>query len=529
MTLFRALLLFTIICFTGADVIEVQGCSDLSVAGGASVLSNPIRNIRSGEPGQKSTATITSQFASGVVLQSMSFAYQYLTGYSPSSNISDSSNFTVSVFGKQIYQSPHLYNYSYDHNKSGYSPPVPVLVKSLDLSVPVNGAQIEFFFQNNARNVQIMLPLEVSLTCVDKAGASVSCLHAGYTPPTPTTVFNGGESLADGRQCACFRIPAIVRLGNGSLLAVAEGRCTSCWPDVRKENRVVVRTSYDTEGKLWSPIRVIDQNGSDYQNYPTPIVDRKTGMVHLFYVAGNCMWGTNSSDGGLTWALPAQNMTARLGWATSMAGGGGGVQLQDGRLVFPCSSPQPNPGRTACYSDDHGVTWHHGSVIPNGPKVTGLGEASIIQDRRTPNSMAMFIRVGSTLSSLTTHALAISNDGGETFGPALLLPDLIGPTCQGSIGQDPTGPPGSVLLSAPFSRDGSLNGRENLSIWSVQIAMDRTVNDTTPFETELVGGLWKCKGAYSGFIEAGDLNLFEGGVDMRYERIMLAHINDTHN
>ena len=151
----------------------------------------------------------------------------------------------------------------------------------------------------------------------------------------------------------------------------------------------------------------------------------------------------------------------------------------------------------------------------------GLGEASLIADGRTPNSLVMFVRVGSR-SNLENHAIASSADGGETWGAAQLLPGIIGPTCQGSIGSG--GAAGRLLLSAPFSRDAGLGGRENMAVWA--LTLNTTAEPTTGgvLQAQMVARLYPCKAAYSGFIQTGPgrLNLFEGGATTRYASIMLA-------
>jgi hypothetical protein len=58
----------------------------------------------------------------------------------------------------------------------------------------------------------------------------------------------------------------------------------------------------------------------------------------------------------------------------------------------------------------------------------------------------MMIRAGSK-SSWLNHAIAQSDDMGDTWGPARLL-SIVGTTCEGSIGRNAAAPPGEVLLAA---------------------------------------------------------------------------------
>lgn len=80
-------------------------------------------------------------------------------------------------------------------------------------------------------------------------------LAQAYGPRWPSTapVFTGGQ---EGYHC--YRIPALVRLPNGTLLAFAEGRRFTCadhdWNDI------VLKRSTDG-GNTWSPLQVRYRSG----------------------------------------------------------------------------------------------------------------------------------------------------------------------------------------------------------------------------------------------------------------------------
>lgn len=119
-------------------------------------------------------------------------------------------NFTVSVASRTVYQSPPLTHYRYSDNRSLYSPPVQITIGSLAIAVPANAsdAHISFVFNNNARNVQLLLPLNLTVSC-----ASGPCLTAPLWEPSQThVVFRSGEvTQPNGTTCPCFRVPALVR------------------------------------------------------------------------------------------------------------------------------------------------------------------------------------------------------------------------------------------------------------------------------------------------------------------------------
>ena len=243
-----------------------------------------------------------------------------------------------------------------------------------------------------------------------------------------------GDVDSDGVKSNCFRIPTLIKAPDGELIAFAEGRYANCHPDVRPENRIVMRKSTDKgAGKTWGPIRVIAgktqaERGTG-MNYPSPIVDAKTGNIILFFYGGcagcprghTCvpcpMWRIDSADSGKTWSARA-NMTAQQGFAQNLAGGGGGTQLASGRLVYACGAAAPAAQsnaskacglRTGCFSDDGGKIWKRGASIPCGFNVHGLGEASLIADGRTPDSLVMFVRVGSRSNLQVSRGLQLQS------------------------------------------------------------------------------------------------------------------------
>ena len=97
-----------------------------------------------------------------------------------------------------------------------------------------------------------------------------------------------------------------------------------------------------------------------------------------------------------------------------------------------------------------------------------------IPDGRTATSLTMMIRAGSKNGYLN-HAIAQSDDGGDTWGDAKLLP-IVGSTCEGSIGRDKNSPPGHVLLAATSGVNKYRLGRGNMSVFS----LDETVPGAEP-------------------------------------------------
>ena len=232
--------------------------------------------------------------------------------------------------------------------------------------------------------------------------------------PTVPVFENGGEDIA------CYRIPAIVRMITGELLAVAEGRVVNCL-DHGGPIRVVAKIG-DPTGQIWSEPILVAQNilpdGEEQvaQN-PAPVVDRLNPehpctIVMLFNKAEHGerdvtahksvrrFFAIESLDNGRTWVnerditdqvhrpyLPtytrihadaAERYNDPEDWRANMPPVGHAIQLQGGetgdlatrgRLVFASYFTKEEAtilqGQAhLIYSDDHGKTWVNGDPSP---------------------------------------------------------------------------------------------------------------------------------------------------------------------
>jgi len=431
------------------------------------------------------------QLVAGAVVQGVAFSYAYDTGYGPDGI---GSNFTVKVAGEPVYVSPQLDDYAYSKDNTNYSSPVPVSVSGLDIVVPdVKGTataanRIEIEFQNNDRNLQLLLPLSFEVTC---AGSEPCVAAPPAPPPLPVEVFREGWKDEHNNTYGCFRIPALVRTANDTLLAFAEGRVNGCKPDKGVNRPIVVRSSYD-DGATWSPIRLaVPPTPESVLNYPAPVVLGDKILLHYHTSTG--VNASVSSDDGLTWTE-----LGNAGFQGEGCAVGGAARLSDTRLVMACADH-------AEISDDGGKTWRWSQGnISKGENVSGLGESLVTADGRA-NGVSMFIRAGSN-DALMNHAVARSDDGGETWTEARLLPGVTGTTCQGGIGHDPKGPAGELLLSAPSWPNGGLGGRRNMSLWT----LDGTSQSSSVVSQQTI---WSGAAGYSVFETSGKqvLMLYEAG------------------
>lgn len=279
--------------------ITAQCDSDFSLLSrGVLIEGNPpYQYLRTGGPKAVAKVSLLAELAPGAVIESMSFSYRYLAGYGPGGV---GSNISVQLAGETVYVSPTLdkYNYSFPSNHTGYSPEIPITATNLPITVPVTAGPhtIDILANNNDRNLQLLMPLSFTISCKSAA----TCLKPlPWQPPTPVTVFHGGDKGPAGTDetnttGACFRIPQVARASDGELLAFAEGRYGGCRPDVSPSTRIVMRRSTDGgKGKTWGPIKVLWGKTKEERlgglNYPAPMVDKKTGKVTVFFFQRGCL------------------------------------------------------------------------------------------------------------------------------------------------------------------------------------------------------------------------------------------------
>ena len=106
-----------------------------------------------------------------------------------------------------------------------------------------------------------------------------------------------------------IRIPSILALSNGTILAFAEGRQGGD----HAKNDIILKRSMDN-GKTWGAVQVIDDQGGDSLNDPLPVEVRSgphAGRMYLFYMSfpegchTNCVamgYGPKSSHNWMTYS-----------------------------------------------------------------------------------------------------------------------------------------------------------------------------------------------------------------------------------
>ncbi|KOG21894.1 exo-alpha-sialidase [Streptomyces viridochromogenes] len=276
---------------------------------------------------------------------------------------------------------------------------------------------------------------------------------------------------------ACFRIPAIVKSKDGTLLAFAEGRVLNCGDAADID--LVLKRSTDG-GRTWGPLQVVNEGNGDTHGNPAPIVDRETGRILLAETyntgrtdSGSCSVPCDrtphlqySDDDGLTWSEP-RDLSAQIlpaDWNSWYATGPvHGIQLTKGkhagRLVFGVNTETWDGSRVTdnhaalIVSDDGGDNWRVGATD------SWAISAADSTFRQKPSEVTLTERTDGTIiisgreqdgTDLGHRSQTYSRDGGDSFtGPFRDLPDLYTPQVQGAtlrLGN-------RLLLSAPGDPD----------------------------------------------------------------------------
>jgi len=321
-----------------------------------------------------------------------------------------------------------------------------------------------------------------------------------------TTVFESGKGGA-----ASYRIPAIIKLRSGRLLAFAEARRKGAGDF--GDNDIVLKTSRDN-GKTWSEQNIVVDNGTLQASNSAPVVDTldprfPKGRIFLFYNTGDRtepeiregkgtreVWYKTSIDEGRTWS-DAVNITPqvkRVGWRAFANTPGHAVQLKKGkyrgRIFVPINYSKGEPQRdfsdymaAGFYTDDHGNTFHIAGDIgiagSNEATAAETGDGDILFNARNQKGDQKY------------RITARSSDGGETWKDIGFDKNLPDPVCQGSLLQIN----GKILA---FANDADQKDRNNLTL---RISLD---NGATWKKNLLVEGASDPKGrdvtAYSDIV-----------------------------
>jgi sialidase-1 len=246
------------------------------------------------------------------------------------------------------------------------------------------------------------------------------------SPPPPPSIKYTNVFYPNLANIACYRIPSIIQTTNGVLLAFAEARKGSCSDGAAYS--IAQRRSLDG-GITWSNV-TFPVGSSEYMVGNPSSVALANGSSALLYVrhsptcVGVCGIGNGivfSNDDGISWSLPInQNFGIAKG---ALPGPGTALQLKSGRILV-VSHKGAYKNDYVSISDDGGKTF-----VTNKRPFPLMDEAALTQ---LTNGSVMLNMRHQTSPSLG-RGVAVSNDGGLTFGPISYDKKLISPVCQASI------------------------------------------------------------------------------------------------
>lgn len=263
-----------------------------------------------------------------------------------------------------------------------------------------------------------------------------------------------------------YRIPAIIRLPDGELLAFAEGRVhgSNDFGDIN----IVLKRSTDN-GKTWGPITTVVDYAALQAGNPAPVVDLTDpafpqGRIFIFYNTGNNhenevregkgyreVWYKTSSDEGATWTDPV-NITKQVhrpnqpqvnkeynfreDWRSYANTPGHAFQftcgLYKGRILVAANHSAGDPKSNwedysshAFYTDDHGKTFS----ISQSLNVPGSNEATAAEI----SGNGMILNVRNQKGDVKARITALSRNGGGTWDSIWFDNNLPDPCCEGSI------------------------------------------------------------------------------------------------
>lgn len=295
------------------------------------------------------------------------------------------------------------------------------------------------------------------------AGAAVLGFTCAVAQPLSRPVFVAGT---EGHKS--YRIPAIIALPGGKLLAFCEGRVNGAgdFGDIN----IVMKTSSD-QGRSWSPLQTVVDADSLQAGNPAPVIDITdprfpAGSIFLFYNTGNNhegevrkgrglreVWYITSTNGGATWSAPvnitlqvhkplqpASNPAYRFSedWRSYANTPGHALQFSSGKykgrifIAANHSAGDPKPHFTdyrahGFYTDDHGRSFRLSADLP----MPGGNENMAVQ----LSGNRLMLNYRNQKGDVKARIVAISSNGGDTWDTAYFDKSLPDPVCQGSISE----------------------------------------------------------------------------------------------
>ncbi len=327
-----------------------------------------------------------------------------------------------------------------------------------------------------------------------------------------------------------FRIPAILRVGDGQLLAFAEGRREGGgdFGDIE----IVLKRSRDN-GRSWSPIQVVADYDKLQAGNPAPVLDNTDpafpkGRLFLFFNTGNNhegevrrgkglreVWYKTSTDAGVTWS-ESINITGQVhrprqpqlnpeynfkeDWRSYANTPGHALQLTSGKykgrifIAANHSAGDPKPDfkdyhAHGFFTDDHGKSFKISENIsfPGGNEST----ATEISGGR------VMLNARNQKGDVLARIVAVSSSGGMKWDTTFFDKNLPDPVCEGSI--ITIGKNGKHNILA-FSNAADTKERDNLTL---RISFDDGKTWAKSYLVDKAGNGEEDYTAYSDLVQTG--------------------------
>ncbi|MCU0385150.1 MAG: glycoside hydrolase [Flavihumibacter sp.] len=284
---------------------------------------------------------------------------------------------------------------------------------------------------------------------------------SGVQAQQEVPVFVSGE---EGHKS--YRIPAIIGLPDGKLLAFCEGRVNHAgdFGDIN----IVLKTSMDG-GNTWSALQTVVDYDKLQAGNPAPVVDMldpayPKGRIFLFYNTGNNhegevrkgqglreVWYISSTDGGKSWSEPV-NITTQThrpkqpalnpaynfseDWRSYANTPGHAMQLTSGpykgRIFVAANHSAGVPQYQfedyqahGFFTDDHGKSFKLSETL----SIPGSNEAIAAE----LSGGRLMLNARNQKGDIRARIVANSSNGGESWDTTYFDRQLPDPVCQGTL------------------------------------------------------------------------------------------------
>ena len=310
-----------------------------------------------------------------------------------------------------------------------------ILIFTLTCKNP-SGPGIDF----NLRNWYIMSGMAAG------PGYTGNITYGDNTIIDPTEMLGESNRLFTNNGNIHYRIPALLTLQNGDILAFADKRYSGAG-DLPNQIEVMVRKSTNN-GTNFNAEKIITPKSTskkDGHGDTAVVLDKKTGHILALVAAGQGFVQSTphdpirikvirSKDNGENWSEPIDITSQVYGdgckdptrryWYAAFVSSGNGLQLRNGRIMFVFNVRESSQKTAASfrnyvmYSDDGGHKW---KVSRGSPKNYQGGNEAKIVELNQDGHLLMNIRPN---GPVWKRLLSRSYDYGETWTEAKIQQDL---------------------------------------------------------------------------------------------------------